>query len=527
MGFGYGQTTSHYESAAYNYCGERVKMVMNSDMVAHVWNSQTQDFGRISNGNFYFRGRQIFSYGSHYLVGMIMPDGIALLNSEHNSVTTSGHKSDAAAACRNRTRFYVDDLTSLDSWLSSVASALEALRNPGNSKADKADIKTRLRKRAIQELTSNADKLLATGLAPNQGERWSPEVETGVQAGEHLAKLCGLTAQSWQKAKRTRQAAIDKAAKLKAAKEKQAAISDAIEKASTSDSTFKGECRYWLRNYGESYIKQTAIEYFRARKVGKAAGFSAKRLAILFAREKHLRKLAAGIETAKAIAKNRADLLRDIGWLRALPKQVAESFTDKPMSGSGLNKVVQLFLRLSNCQALPPATRADLAAKGEQLALGLPYLNRRDYLLAERETKRNYRTRLRELAARDARAVELRKQWLAGESVMAGTFDAPSGGPALRVYGNELQTSWGASVPLEHAIKAFRFVKLCKESGRTFARNGKTIRVGHFQVDRIDSTGDFVAGCHSFKWSEVARVAKAAGVFDLSADDSAIQESAQ
>ena len=66
MGFGYGRTTSHSETAAYNYCGERVKMVMNSGMVAHVWNSQTQDFGRISNGNFYFRGRQIFSYGSHY-----------------------------------------------------------------------------------------------------------------------------------------------------------------------------------------------------------------------------------------------------------------------------------------------------------------------------------------------------------------------------------------------------------------------------------------------------------------------------
>lgn len=38
------------------------------------------------------------------------------------------------------------------------------------------------------------------------------------------------------------------------------------------------------------------------------------------------------------------------------------------------------------------------------------------------------------------------------------------------------------------------------------------IRVGHFTLDRIDSTGDFVAGCHSIKWPEVSRLAERLGV---------------
>lgn len=527
MGFGYGRITSHNESAAYRYSdGARVKMVMSSDMVAHVWNSQSQDFGRISNGNFYFRARQIFSYGSHYLVGMIMPDGVALINAERNSITTNGHVSDAGAASRNRTRYWIDDLTALDSWLSSVACTLENLRGTQYGTKEKAGFRADMRKRALRELAEHADKLQAVGTLPDtSSERWSPAVENGIQAGEYIAKLCGLTAQSWERAKRIKNQAIEKAAKIKAAKEKANALHNAETLATQTDSAFRENCRHWLKNYGEHYIAQTAKEYFRARKVGKASGFSKKKLATLLARERHLRRILADVETAKRIAKQRAELVTDIQWIRGLGEQLSQRYFTKPMSADGARKVRDLFSRLSHCRLLPYDTRATLTNKAAQVGLGLPYLERRDSLLAEREAKRVYRTRLKELAERDAQKAANRIAWLAGENVRVDTFDAPSGGPALRVYADELQTSWGASVPLAHAIKAFRFVKLCKESGRTFARNGKTIRVGHFQVDKIESTGDFIAGCHSFKWSEIARVAKIAGVFDMSADDSAIQES--
>ncbi|ARB14225.1 hypothetical protein Ccr5_gp325 [Caulobacter phage Ccr5] len=88
---------------------------------------------------------------------------------------------------------------------------------------------------------------------------------------------------------------------------------------------------------------------------------------------------------------------------------------------------------------------------------------------------------------------------------------------------DELQTSQGAAVPWEHAVKAFRFIKLCRERGEGFHRNGRVIRVGHFQVDSIAPNGDMVAGCHRFAWDEIERLARAEGVFDLPAAADAVE----
>jgi hypothetical protein len=71
-----------------------------------------------------------------------------------------------------------------------------------------------------------------------------------------------------------------------------------------------------------------------------------------------------------------------------------------------------------------------------------------------------------------------------------------------------------------HAIKAFRFVKLIREKGGHWQRNGRTVRVGHYQLDSIDPDG-FNAGCHRINWPEIERVAKLAGVWTLPADDAA------
>jgi hypothetical protein len=135
----------------------------------------------------------------------------------------------------------------------------------------------------------------------------------------------------------------------------------------------------------------------------------------------------------------------------------------------------------------------------------------------------------RKAAERMAEQAETRRAWLAGEShsyrTSGGLLSDETGGALLRINGDTLETSHGADVPLEHAIKAFRFVKLVRESGRTWQRNGKTIRVGHYQIDAIDSNG-FNAGCHRINWPEIERVAIIAGVFDCPADDAAVTPSA-
>ncbi len=128
----------------------------------------------------------------------------------------------------------------------------------------------------------------------------------------------------------------------------------------------------------------------------------------------------------------------------------------------------------------------------------------------------------------DARSASIRvknadliARWYAGEAVTA-RFDAATGGAALRIRNGALETSWGASVPLDHAVRAFRFLKLCRARGQGWHCNGHSIRVGHFTVTEVKPDGSFVAGCHSFTWPEIEAVAIAAGVFDAPADDVAL-----
>jgi hypothetical protein len=93
------------------------------------------------------------------------------------------------------------------------------------------------------------------------------------------------------------------------------------------------------------------------------------------------------------------------------------------------------------------------------------------------------------------------------------------------ITGGTLETSQGAEVPLTHAIRAFRFLKLCREKGQAdpafdgWRANGKTLPVGHFRVDQVDREGNFRAGCHRINWAEVARLAASLGLDQLTAEN--------
>ncbi len=125
-------------------------------------------------------------------------------------------------------------------------------------------------------------------------------------------------------------------------------------------------------------------------------------------------------------------------------------------------------------------------------------------------------------ARRFAEQEEARQAWIAGER-QHWHGAAADGSALLRVMGDELQTSQGAAVPLAHAIKAFRFVKMVRQSGNAWARNGHVIRVGHFQIDRITAAGDLTAGCHRVGWPEIERIAALIGVADAEASAEAVE----
>lgn len=140
----------------------------------------------------------------------------------------------------------------------------------------------------------------------------------------------------------------------------------------------------------------------------------------------------------------------------------------------------------------------------------------------------------REQAERE-RTEELRKEhaaafaaWQAGARIRVPSSYAldESGSVYLRRQGDALQTSRGAVVPWEHALKVFRFIKLCRERGEAFKANGRTIRVGHFRVDSITAQGDMITGCHFFSWAQIEALARREGVLDLAPDAAAVQASA-
>lgn len=75
----------------------RERQVFSNREIPHLWAHQTQNDARNGTGSFYFEGKTIYSYGSHFpiathVTGSNGQAGI-LFTSEKNSVTTSQHMS--------------------------------------------------------------------------------------------------------------------------------------------------------------------------------------------------------------------------------------------------------------------------------------------------------------------------------------------------------------------------------------------------------------------------------------------------
>lgn len=137
---------------------------------------------------------------------------------------------------------------------------------------------------------------------------------------------------------------------------------------------------------------------------------------------------------------------------------------------------------------------------------------------AEAKAQAEYRAKLAE------KMRETRDAWLAGEDTYFHGRDE-KGNAYARVVGDVLETSLGVKVPLGEAVKAFQFVKAVKTSGKPWHSNGHKVRVGDFYVNEIDERGNMRAGCHSFLWDEIERVAATIGADTLPASDAAVTAS--
>lgn len=452
-----------------------------------------------------FEGREIYSWGRHYLLGFKMSAATFLLNSTRYSVSTSKHQTYARRATHGRT-FYVPDLTKYRDELRDIARHANrtAPNVPAASLQASAESAAVRMFRALAPIPGQREglEMLAdyAGIAPGRARKM---IDAAIRAGERDADKAAK-----------RQATIDRAAAMQWAKRPMA---DTESEIASQVATLRTGSEYQARD-ALHRLEYAAKEAGRNHRNASKAGLSKKTIAAIW---RHVKAYRAAIadHNAKGAARARLSAFqKHNAALRANLKTVATM----PDSTESLGYVFGVFRAIGTSAAMLRGVRHASHALNAKLSALIEWADKRQ-LWEDGEAAR---------IANAKRADEI-AAWRRGEPVRHIRFDADSGGAAIRavdvqrdesgdIVGGTLETSHGASVPLPHAVKAFRFVKLCRERGTGWASNGRIIRVGHYQIDGIDADGNFKAGCHRFAWPEIAALATRLGVFDAAPDESAV-----
>ena len=456
-------------------------------MVAHVWAQGSQAHGRSHNGNFYFDGRILYSYGSHFAVGVLMNDGAAVLNSDRYSISTSGMQSDALQAVKGE-RVHVPALQDIARDLSRIAN---------NGAATSPD--------AVAAIIRHTETHAAAMSIKAGGYHWQeePAGEGDETRADRLLRFCGIPKARASAAIKRGLAKAAKKAKADAAQSRKRQKAEAVMVADMTPNEFDGHLarRFHVRpftgqrssdEYAAERLHDASKELFRLIRTAKAEKLSAARLGRLKAHR------AGILATLKAYNDDRA------GYVAAYH---AERFANwKARYDAAKDDAERLAVWKSN------------GIQASAYAEGTP--ERAKLEAADEEGKR-----LND-AERYRQEQEAREAWLRGEN--SGNYSRLSGPGGVALVrrskdGERLETSHGADVPWSHAVKAFRFIRLCVEKGEAFHTNGRVIRVGHFTVDYITADGDMKAGCHRFAWADMKALAEREGVFGLTPSAEAVE----
>lgn len=79
----------------------------------------------------------------------------------------------------------------------------------------------------------------------------------------------------------------------------------------------------------------------------------------------------------------------------------------------------------------------------------------------------------------------------------------------LRIKGDTVETSRGASFPVEHARRGLALVRATIARGEEWRTNGHTCHLGAYKIERITPDGTVYAGCHVVTMQAIERIAPA------------------
>lgn len=474
-----------------------MKTVFSGDMLFHVWAQNSQSEGRRTDGRVFFDGPTLYSYGRHFALGHVMPDGATLLNADSYSISTSQHQRQTKSAAREGRTYRVPALTDL----------VHSYQFRTDPTAARDSIVRHVTQHALAMPDESAVYLLTLAKRPR----------------------------AWPSIKAAAERAKAKAAKAAKAREIASRKADAERMAGMSDAAFSDlmAAREGAKNWGKFPTDRDwpRTEYRNARPSENVAELATELHRLNVSAKAHCGKriqatIAARLKAARTRARSLAkweshgDALAQWGRVkeagRTLYRQRMETGPLSRDANKRLGAIAQWFLDHARARLIGPDGRAML----ESIVANCATLESE---AAARETAERME---RERAAREA--------WLAGGGERWTRFSDAQGGAMLRARGVErdesgaivagtLETSHGADCPLPHALKAFAFVRRVVATGQAWHANGHTIRVGHFRVDSIAPDGTMRAGCHTIHLAEMERLAAALDVADLPPSDSALE----
>jgi hypothetical protein len=77
---------------------------------------------------------------------------------------------------------------------------------------------------------------------------------------------------------------------------------------------------------------------------------------------------------------------------------------------------------------------------------------------------------------------------------------------ALRIKDDVIETSRGAKIPLEHAVKFWSLINSWHQKGITYVKDHHSIHLGNYCVNRFENDV-LTVGCHQIPYSEIQNIA--------------------
>ena len=525
-----------------------MRNVYPTDNIAHLWIHAAQDSARNPGQNFYFSGPTLYSYGSHFVCGHIMPrehyGACVLVNSAGYSNTTSKHMQNTRHAIPSSFReIYVNGLSDNDTRYSTgergardvcaklLAEFRAAVANAATVKNVRAGTRGANLATAITRL---ADLRFLLECDAKRKIAYARPMLRALPTVADVPTVSDMTAKD---ARATTEAFASKVLREQYREELQR-ITQSVDLALGYASA------YVAGNIEQDYAHSAHHALTRAndaRLLANGARHAAKlgKARVPASVTAAAKALPALVETLTAMdaketrAKNvgryasahielREILATDAGNWRARDR--LQEMRRAGNALASLDSEAEKQARMDEIETCRAAIESDETATAETRALRMMQLAGENFR-ADKLDDAARLARMAEkldagrapdcadmLAAVDARAAHLDAEriaaWRNGASVRMN-HDREAGA-LLRIVDGKIETSWGADVPVSVAPMVWQAVSRCRDAGTAheFDRN-QAPRLGHFTMDKIDADGSIHVGCHFIRYAELQGIAAA------------------